>query len=48
MWGKTQPGPNKVGQMHGGDTEVDWTPLNALNTSEVVVGWATRVGDKGG
>ena len=48
MWGETQPGPNKVGQMHGGDSEVDRTPLNVLNMSEVMGGQLMTMGDEGG
>ena len=48
MWGKTQLGPNEVGQMHGGDSEVDRMPLNTLNMSEVVGGQPTTMGNDGG
>ena len=48
MWGETRPGPNEVGQTHGGDSEVDRTPLNTLNTSEVVGGQLMMMGDDEG
>jgi len=34
--------------MHGGDSEVDSKPLNALNMSKVVEGQLTMMGDDGG
>ena len=48
MWGETRLGPNEVGQTHRGDSEVDRTPLNALNMSEVVGGQLMTMGDDSG
>jgi len=45
--GADPTGPNEVGKCKG-RSEVDRTPLNALNTSEVVGGRPMTMGNDGG